>query len=149
MKLTAIIEIPAGSNYKYEVDKKDGRLVLDRPINQKVPFNYGFIPSSLGEDGDPTDVFVVSHDPIVPLAKVSVEIFGVLKCKDNGIQDDKLIGRLCGETFNESIHPKKAVIDSLTEYLQTYKEGFIVESFGEIEEAEVIYRTSVDRFLES
>ena len=149
MKLTAIIEIPMGSSYKYEVDKKDGKLVLDRPINQDVPYNYGFIPNTLEEDGDPIDVFVVSHDPIVPLAKVPVEIFGVLRCKDNGFQDDKLVGRLPGELFSESLSPKQTVIDSLVEYLQSYKEGFVVEGFGEIEEAESIYRASVDRFLES
>src|SRR5437868_11382710 len=96
-KVEAIVEIPKGSFYKYEIDKDDGNLVLDRPMNQSIPYNYGFIPETLCGDGDPLDVFIVSYHPIPPLTKVEVVIVGVLKCIDNGEEDDKIIAMIAGE----------------------------------------------------
>ena len=139
MQLTAIIEIPAGSIHKYEQDKSTGELVLDRPLNQPVPHNYGFIPGTLCDDGDALDVFVLTDTPIYPLSKVKVNIIGVLKCTDNGKSDDKIIATLVGdcsgyETMGTSI---------IKHYLETYKTGFTVNSQGETEEALKVYEDSV------
>jgi inorganic pyrophosphatase len=126
-KVNAIVEMPKGSSYKYEVNKEDGGLKLDRPLNQSIPFNYGFIPETLCQDGDPLDVFVLSHHPIPPLTKVEVNILGVLKCTDNGIEDDKLVASLVGEEGTE-VSLVNSIPYILT-YLNTYKSGFEVLAF--------------------
>lgn len=115
MKIKAIIEIPKDSKYKYEF--KDNRLVLDRVLNQSIPYNYGYIPDTLCEDNDPLDIFIISNKPIPSLTEVTVELIGGFICKDRDQQDDKLIGILVGE----DIYPN---IVSISQYLKTYKSDF-------------------------
>lgn len=125
-KVKAIVEIPKGSFYKYEIDKNEGNLTLDRPMNQSIPHNYGFIPGTHCGDGDPLDVFVISHHPIPPLTTLEVVVVGVLECIDNGYPDDKLIAKIEGEP----IDPMLALPD-IIQYLHTYKAGFNVMKFEE------------------
>ena len=68
-QFNAIIEIPLGSSNKYELDKKTGLLKLDRVLHSAVyyPANYGFIPQTLADDGDPLDVLVLGAEPVYPL----------------------------------------------------------------------------------
>jgi inorganic pyrophosphatase len=68
----AVIEIPAGSKLKYEIDKTTGLLMLDRVLYSSVhyPANYGFIPQSHAHDGDPLDILVLIQEPVVPLTIV-------------------------------------------------------------------------------
>jgi inorganic pyrophosphatase len=68
-RFNVVIEIPMGSSNKYELDKKTGLLKLDRVLYSAVhyPANYGFIPQTLGEDGDPLDVLVLASSPVLPL----------------------------------------------------------------------------------
>ncbi len=89
----AVIEIPAGSFTKYEIDKATGYLVVDRFQSMPVayPANYGTIPSSLAGDGDPLDVLVLTREPIVPGAFIRVRPIGVLRMIDGGEEDDKVI----------------------------------------------------------
>jgi inorganic pyrophosphatase len=138
-KLTAIIEIPQGSYYKYEIDKSDGMLSVDRELNQHVPFNYGYFPSTLCEDKDPLDVFVLGDSPIYPLSKVKVTILGVLRCKDNGESDDKIIA-----TMGNSVSGYLAGISIISSYLRSYKTGFEILSVGDAEEAMQVYKDSVE-----
>ncbi len=65
---TAVVEIPLGSSNKYELDKASGLLKLDRVLHSAVhyPANYGFIPQTLADDGDPLDVLILSSDPVYP-----------------------------------------------------------------------------------
>lgn len=129
MKLQTIVEIPKNSQYKYE--EKDGKLVLDRVLNQKIPENYGYIPGTLAKDGDPLDVFIASNSPLQPLSEVTVQIIAAFKCIDSGVSDDKLIGIL--DEDNTSIQ-----IESIKHYLETYKKDFkIVEFVGESEAIEI------------
>lgn len=88
-----VIEIPAGSMTKYEIDADTGRVVVDRFQSMPVvyPANYGSIPSSLGDDGDPLDGMVLSREPIVPGAMIKVRAIGVLSMIDGGEKDDKII----------------------------------------------------------
>ncbi|OCC24940.1 pyrophosphatase [Croceicoccus estronivorus] len=88
-----VIEIPAGSFTKYEIDPDYGYIVVDRYQSMPVvyPANYGSIPSSLGGDGDPLDGMVFSREPIVPGAVIKVRAIGVLHMIDGGEQDDKII----------------------------------------------------------
>jgi inorganic pyrophosphatase len=89
----AVIEIPAGSFTKYEIDGDTGFVVVDRYQSMPVvyPANYGTIPSSLGGDGDPLDVLVFTREPIVPGAFIKVRTIGLLHMIDGGEVDDKVI----------------------------------------------------------
>jgi inorganic pyrophosphatase len=92
-KVTVFIEIPKGSNVKYELDKKTGFIKVDRFLYTAMsyPFNYGFIPNTMAEDGDPIDVLVLSEYPVVPGVVVTSKIIGLLEMKDEAGIDTKLI----------------------------------------------------------
>jgi inorganic pyrophosphatase len=137
--MKAIIEIPQHSIYKYEVNKNTGVLELDRVLKQGVPYNYGFIPETLCDDGDQLDVYVLGDMPIHPLTHVEIEILAVLVCMDNGESDDKLIAKIAGSDWPES----NSQSDVIASYLSSYKKGFKVLSFGGKEEAMKIYLDSV------
>lgn len=122
-EIKAFIEIPAGSRYKYELDKDSNQLILDRPLNQEIPYNYGFIPNTLCGDGDPLDVFIISKYPLTPGTFCKIKILGALICEDNGKSDDKLIAKLQGEDIELN---QKEVLDKIQNYLLTYKTGFNV-----------------------
>lgn len=89
----AIIEIPTGSKVKYELDKKSGLLLVDRILFSAVhyPANYGFVPRTYCDDGDPLDVLVLCSETIQPLAIMQAKIIGVMKMRDDKGEDDKLI----------------------------------------------------------
>ena len=92
-RVNALIEIPQGSRSKYEVDKVTGLLRLDRVIYSsfQYPINYGFIPQTLGLDGDPLDILVLCSQPIQSLCLVEANIIGNMQMIDSGQVDDKII----------------------------------------------------------
>jgi inorganic pyrophosphatase len=89
----ALIEIPQGSRTKYEIDKATGLLKLDRVIHSSFhyPVNYGFIPQTLGLDGDPLDILVLCSQSIQSLCLVEATVIGNMPMIDTGDQDDKII----------------------------------------------------------
>jgi inorganic pyrophosphatase len=89
----AIIEIPLGSSNKYELDKATGLLKLDRVLHSAVyyPANYGFIPQTLADDGDPLDVLVLGAEPVYPLTIVEARAIGLMTMKDQNEVDHKII----------------------------------------------------------
>jgi inorganic pyrophosphatase len=89
----AVIEIPRGSKLKYEIDKTTGMLMLDRVLYSSVhyPANYGFIPQSHADDGDPLDILVLMQEPVVPLTIVRARAIGGLKMRDDKGDDDKIV----------------------------------------------------------
>lgn len=89
----AVIEIPLGSNVKYELDKPTGLLKVDRVIHSAVfyPANYGFIPQSYAEDNDPLDVLVLCQEAVQPLALIKARAIGMMTMVDSGATDDKII----------------------------------------------------------
>jgi len=91
--LPVIVEIPAGSKNKYEFDKATGFLKLDRVLHSAVryPANYGFIPRSYCDDGDPLDVVVLCQEPVHPLTIMAVRPVGVMHMRDQGKADDKVL----------------------------------------------------------
>lgn len=91
--VTAVIEIPKGSKIKYELDKRSGLIRVDRILFSSVqyPANYGFIPQSYCDDGDPLDILVLGQEAVVPLALMRAKIIGVMPMKDQGEADYKLI----------------------------------------------------------
>jgi inorganic pyrophosphatase len=92
--VNVIIEVPIGGEpIKYEMDKGAGTLVVDRFLHtpMRYPGNYGFVPHTLSEDGDPIDVLVANTRPIVPGAVINVRPVGVLKMQDEAGGDEKVI----------------------------------------------------------
>ena len=84
-KFTAVIEISKGSNCKYELDKYTGLLRLDRVLytSTHYPANYGFIPRTFADDGDPLDVLVICSVPIQPMTLIDVTPIGVMRMIDS------------------------------------------------------------------
>lgn len=91
--IPAVIEIPMGSKVKYELDKKTGLLMVDRILFSAVhyPANYGFVPRTFCDDGDPLDILVFCQLPIASLALMRAKVIGVMKMRDEKGLDDKLI----------------------------------------------------------
>ena len=88
-----IIEIPKGSKNKYELDKETGLLRLDRVLYSAVhyPADYGFIPRTFCDDGDPLDALVISQEPVHPLTLVQARAIGVMRMRDEKGVDDKIV----------------------------------------------------------
>jgi inorganic pyrophosphatase len=88
-----IIEVPKGSKNKYELDKETGLLRLDRVLFSAVhyPANYGFIPRSFCDDGDPLDALVLGQEPLHPLTIVEARAIGVMRMRDEKGIDDKIV----------------------------------------------------------
>ena len=89
----AVIEIPKGSKKKYELDKETGLIILDRVLHTSThyPANYGFIPRTYGDDGDPLDVLVLCSEEIDPLTLVRCYPIGYISMLDGGKNDEKII----------------------------------------------------------
>jgi inorganic pyrophosphatase len=92
-EVTALIEIPSGSRNKYELDKDSGLMRLDRVLYSAVhyPGDYGFIPRTLHEDGDPCDILVLVNEPTFPGCQIDARPIGVLMMLDRGEPDDKIL----------------------------------------------------------
>jgi inorganic pyrophosphatase len=92
--INVIVEVPIGGEpIKYEMDKEAGTLVVDRFLYtpMRYPGNYGFVPHTLSEDGDPIDVLIANTRPIIPGAVINVRPVGVLNMSDDGGGDEKII----------------------------------------------------------
>jgi len=92
-EVNVVVEIPKGSNIKYELDKDSGMIAVDRFLHTAMyfPFNYGFIPNTLAPDGDPSDVLVLCEHTIVAGAIIPVKIIGMLEMEDESGVDTKLL----------------------------------------------------------
>jgi inorganic pyrophosphatase len=88
-----VIEVPKGSKNKYELDKETGLLRLDRVLYSAVhyPADYGFIPRTFCDDGDPLDALVLSQEPVHPLTIVEARAIGVMRMRDEKGIDDKIV----------------------------------------------------------
>ncbi len=91
--VNGIIEIPANTRAKYELDKESGLLKMDRVLYSSMyyPANYGFIPKTYCDDKDPLDIVVLSQIAVVPMCIVSAKVIGVMRMLDGGELDDKII----------------------------------------------------------
>ncbi len=89
----AFIEIPKGSKVKYELDKVTGLLMVDRVLFSAVhyPANYGFIPQTYCDDGDPLDILVLGQEPVVPMCIMRARAIGMMQMRDEKGLDDKII----------------------------------------------------------
>ncbi len=128
-KVNAIIEVPYGSNVKYELDKDSGLLEVDRVLYSAVfyPANYGFIPQTLSKDGDPADVLVLGEYPLYPKSVIKCKIIGVLLMEDEKGVDEKLLATPASKidpTFKEIEDIKdlpQHTLDKIKNFFETYK----------------------------
>lgn len=127
-KVNIIIEIPKDSQVKYELDKETGLLKLDRVLYSAVhyPGDYGFVPRTLWDDGDPLDIIVLTGRPLYPMTIAKVRIIGILRMIDDDEKDDKLIGVYDSDPrfkeWNDIEDIPKHTIEELKHFFETYKE---------------------------
>ena len=121
------IEIPKGCKAKYELDKESGLLRLDRVLYTSTvyPANYGFIPRTLADDGDPLDVLVLCGESMYPATLVTCYPIGVIKMIDSGALDEKIIAIPVGDpTYNEYYDIQelpKHVFEEMMHFFEGYK----------------------------
>ncbi|MDJ0894224.1 MAG: inorganic diphosphatase [Alphaproteobacteria bacterium] len=147
--INVIIEVPLGADpVKYELDKESGAIYVDRFLHTAMfyPCNYGFIPHTLADDGDPVDVLVVGRQPVIPGAVLRARPVGMLLMKDEKGMDEKVMAIPV-----DDLHPyyrnvssyrdlPKILIDQITHFFAHYKdleEGkwVEVERWAEADEA--------------
>ena len=123
----AVIEITKGSKKKYELDKETGFLMLDRILytSTHYPANYGFIPRTYGDDGDPLDVVVICSEKIDPMTLVRCYPIGVITMKDSGKLDEKIISIPFNDpnynTYKNISELPKHVFDEMKHFFKVYK----------------------------
>ena len=102
--MKVIIEVSKNSNIKYEYDKENKCLILDRILHNTnfFPYNYGFIPNTLSPDGDPVDIIVLCEYSLTPGIMCDVKIIGGINTEDEAGQDDKIIAVLSNKTDSTS-----------------------------------------------
>ncbi len=125
--INVLIEIPAGSKNKYEFDKDLNCFALDRVLYASVmyPFDYGFIPNTLGDDGDPLDGMVIMDQPTFPGCVIPARPIGMLEMIDGGDRDEKI---LCVPDKDPRYAHVKSLsdvaahrLDEVSEFFRTYK----------------------------
>jgi inorganic pyrophosphatase len=126
-EITVVIEIPKGSQNKYEIDKETGLISLDRVLYGAnfYPMDYGFVPQTLWEDGDALDAFVLTTNELFPGCLVKARPIGIIKMIDDGESDDKLICVPVNDPrfneVNDLADISEHQVKEMTHFLETYK----------------------------
>jgi inorganic pyrophosphatase len=144
--VTVLIEIPKGSRNKYEWDEDVKAIKLDRFLFSSVayPTDYGFLPDTCAEDGDPLDVMVLVTDPTFPGCMIDVKVIALFRMTDDGAQDDKILCVPCNDPNWSPIDELDDVSDQLRNeiehFFSIYKqpEGKSVEVDGWYPRAEAL-----------
>ena len=129
--VNAFIEISKGSNLKYEFDKENQCLVLDRILHNSnvFPYNYGYVPNTLSDDGDPLDIIILCDYAIHPGTMVSCKVIGGIFTEDENGGDDKIIAVLVEKSdpksrfFNDIADVNEHDLSSIKYFLRHYKDG--------------------------
>lgn len=158
-KVTALIEIPFGSNIKYEIDKDSGAVVVDRVMFSAVyyPANYGFVPNTLADDGDPADILVLGEYPIQAGAVINCRLIGMLVMEDEAGMDEKLIAVPHGKIDPQFDHVKtladlpEITLKRIKNFFETYKilepgKWVKVKDFVGIDEATKMLQKAIDSY---
>lgn len=153
------IEIPLGSNIKYEFDHIKNRMVVDRILSTPVTyfFNYGYIPNTLSGDGDSLDAIVLCNESLLPTCFIKCKMIGVLHTEDEKGIDDKVIlvpvNKISQESsqFNDIKDIFPATLNKLRCFFEDYKKLEIgkfvkVNNFGDRNDAYNTFIDSVERF---
>ena len=157
----AYIEIPKGCKAKYELDKDTGLLKLDRVLYTSTvyPANYGFIPRTFADDGDPLDVLVLCSQELNPMTIVRCYPIGLITMMDNGHYDDKIIAiPFSDPSYNEytdiSQIPKH-IFEEMSHFFKVYKELEGKETATEVndassaEDAKRIIEKAINGYIEN
>lgn len=126
-KFEALIEIPKGSKSKYELDKDTGLIRLDRVLYTSTvyPSNYGFIPRTLADDGDPLDVLVLCNESIYPMTLVTCLPIGVIIMTDDGELDEKIIAVPINDPnykdYSDVRELPQHIFDEMMHFFEVYK----------------------------
>ncbi len=158
-EVNVIIEIPLGGNpVKYEMDKESGAMFVDRFLHTAMyyPCNYGFIPHTLSQDGDPVDAAVLAQVPVTPGVVIASRPIGVLIMEDEGGIDEKI---LCVPV--DKLHPyysnvgsyrdiRPILLEQIAHFFEHYKDlergkWVKVQRWGEAEEAQTLIREGIER----
>lgn len=156
--VAALIEVPMGSNVKYELDKQSGLIRVDRTLFSSVfyPANYGFIPQTYCDDNDPLDILVLGQESLVPLCLVEGRPIGLMRMNDQGEMDDKIIAvQVSDQEYNhyttiDDLPPHK--LRMLRRFFEDYKtleeKEVVVEGFQGVEAARDVIDTAIREYQE-
>lgn len=152
----AVVEISKNSKKKYELDKTTGLLILDRILytSTHYPANYGFIPRTFADDGDPLDVLILCSEELLPLSMVRCYPIGVIRMMDTGSLDEKIIAipfsdpTYCGN--KDICNLPKHIFDEMKHFFSVYKElegkETVVEEVQSRQKAIEIIRKSIGSY---
>jgi len=158
-EVNVIVEVPVGGEpIKYEMDKESGTLVVDRFLytSMRYPGNYGFIPHTLSDDGDPCDVLIANQRGIVPGAIIAVRPVGVLRMQDEAGGDEKIVAvpvpRLTRryEKIHNYTDLPEITLQQIEHFFQHYKDlektkWVKVLGWGDAKEAEGLILAAIER----
>jgi len=125
--MNVIIEIPKFSKNKYEIDKETGIIALDRVMHtaQDYPFDYGFVPQTLFDDGDALDVVLITTHPLAPGILVKARPVAIMEMEDGGERDDKVVAVPVDDPRFADVKDitdlNKHFIKEMTHFFETYK----------------------------
>ena len=155
----AVIEIPKGSKIKYELDKETGLLKMDRILytSTHYPANYGFIPRTYADDGDPLDVLVLCSQTLASLSLVKCRPIGVIKMMDNGAADEKIICVPINDpTYNvytDIAQLPKHIFDEMSHFFSVYKQlegkDTVIDEIQGEEKAKDIVEYCIANYIEN
>ncbi|MGD1932705.1 MAG: inorganic diphosphatase [Leptolyngbyaceae cyanobacterium] len=136
--LNVLVEIPAGSKNKYEFDKDMGALILDRVLFSSVqyPYDYGFVPNTLADDGDPLDGMVLIDQPTFPGCVIASRPIGMLEMIDGGDRDEKILCVPAEDPRFAQVNSLDDIaahrLDEIAEFFRSYKnlENKVTEILG-------------------
>ena len=128
-QVNVFVEIPKDSNIKYELDKEAGVIMVDRFLYTAMsyPFNYGFVPNTLAEDGDPLDIIVLSEYPVTPGTVIPSVVIGMLEMEDEEGIDTKVLAAPTAKidplfgTFKDITDVPEATKNKLRHFFENYK----------------------------
>lgn len=152
----AFVEIPAGSQNKYEYDKDKGRFILDRVLYSPMhyPTEYGYVNDTLAEDGDPLDILVLTTSPTFPGCVIESRVIGVLVMSDDKGRDEKLLAVPTKDPrWNEvksldDVQPH--LLQEISHFFQVYKDlenkKTIIEGWKDAEFANNLYEQCIVRY---
>ena len=151
-----VIEVPKGSKNKYELDKETGLLRLDRVLYSAVhyPADYGFIPRTFCDDGDPLDALVIGQEPVHPLTIVDARAIAVMRMRDEKGIDDKIVAVSVRDPAFADYTAKDQIpghtLREIRRFFEDYKilehKQVIVEDLLGVQDAIRIIRESLDLY---